>query len=379
MPSRDSSDSSLTLRMGWGASLLLLLGIFVHRGTQSTDKTADKKEGQSKGAPASPVDASSPKSNAGSLAAAPHYLEPLAKFVGRSRKELCQGEISPIGEDEEVATPRDALAWVRRWGPNFAKYDPQFLIAALPDPDRSRSGYKFDLWLEASTTRRGSPGRTRIGKDVWARPLFFAVETFGGQRSTRRARSGSVPRRAGLSIDSFGAGRPGEDACRFAGGGCTDGVTQQTCVTCLPRHRGLVRFGKGTQDRIISSRKMPRNGIRLIAPVFSGSQHSLQNALQGWWTKRKKLLEETYEKCKIEAIGTSAALRPERFFPDYKLSNGQPFLSPLAPRRRQRDAPHLVPSRSCADKCALLRYILDLHDIGPCDKGKVRIAHLQGE
>ena len=46
-----------------------------------------------------------------------------------------------------------------RWGPSFAAYRPHFLIVFSADPERSRSGYRFDLAIEA--IRRKASAETR--------------------------------------------------------------------------------------------------------------------------------------------------------------------------------------------------------------------------
>ena len=89
--------------------------------------------------------------------------------------ELCSS--GPRLGERTVLADDPARYWVERWGPGLLAYKPEFLIAMLPDPDRSRSGFRFDLWVE-SLQRASQRNRPKTsGPHLCAGPLLSPLET----------------------------------------------------------------------------------------------------------------------------------------------------------------------------------------------------------
>ena len=361
--------------------------------------------------------------------APPPYLAPIAEFIQKTPEELCAKKTAANLEDARAekawAEASEACRWVTRWGPSFAAYRPHFLIVFLADPERSRSGYRFDLAIEAiqraaSARDPGNPEATYVLDQY-----YLPWKSPGEDRPYDPAAAKKFP---GVALFRS---LPRHDP-QAAGPGATE-QSPRTLVVFLVGDAptgGIHKRAFGTALDIVSWFETHRppgstphaSCVQIVGPAFSGSQHSLQTGLQTWWTQRRKLLgavspwqlkrigegieswfgtplarglnwksvvdpathwlriglRACFALCKqlparknmwtIEVIGTATALQPEQFQPGCRLSNGEPFLDP-------------APDRVSLKTTCIPNHVLVHHLLSYVEKhttsGKIRVAHLR--
>jgi len=119
MATRDSG-TSIVPGLGLGASLLLVLGLFIHRASQSSTsqnvESADRSTTTDHARGAS--NASAPEATRRLIGDAithfpPDYLTPIARFLGKSIDELCQS--GPLPHEHTPIEDNESRYWVERW------------------------------------------------------------------------------------------------------------------------------------------------------------------------------------------------------------------------------------------------------------------------
>jgi hypothetical protein len=424
--------------LGWGTSAALILGFLVHRAAQPQPNTrvpSYAPDARTAGSPSGPLGSANPGLSLTlniNLAKdpPPAYLAPIGEFIQKTPEELCAKKAAANPQearDEKAwAEASEACRWVTRWGPSFAAYRPHFLIVCLADPERSRSGYRFDLAIEsiqraASARDPGNPEATYVLDQYYLpwkspgeeRPYdSAAAKKFPGVALFR-----SLARHDPQNVGPGASGQSAQTLVVFLVGDTpTGGIHKRAFETALD----IVSWF-GTHPAPGSTPHASR--VDIVGPAFSGSQHSLQTGLQTWWKQRRKLLGAVgpwqlsgigngivswFEKspvrrldgkpvvdltprwlrvglrgcsalCKqlptlknmwtIEVIGTATALQPEQFRPAYRLSNGEPFLDP---------APECVSLKTtCIPNQVLVHHLLSYVEKNTTPSGTIRVAHLR--
>lgn len=407
MADRSTSPFSVS-GLGWGASVLIVLGLFVHRAQQGGAARSETHDQSSK--LAGTVGSNSPgmKSDASlemqtnwafrfRKSSPPEYLGPIAQFLGRSTEELCAPEAAKdsvgkaVGADgkpvPEPAKTSEAYSWANRWGYGLLPNKPAFLIALLPDPDRSRSAYRFDLWVEALQRAANAQDPDQPDKNFVLDHYYLPWKNSGDSQARDPNRPETFP---GLLVfrsvlkpkptaepSPASTGGIGSDKDKVANDQRSTTEHSNTLIVFLVGDApigGIQKRALDTSLDIIAWFKRHaddaeyRNSLqaRIVGPVFSGSQPSLQTALQAWWNNHEGI-RGAADQWKIDVISTASALEPERFKADSKLANNRDFLLPRPADVRLRT--------TCVPDEVLIQALL--HFVEATEKGDIRIAHLR--
>jgi hypothetical protein len=400
-----STGLSIPSGLGWGASILIVLGLFAHRASQPSvvphpeTREPSKLLGSSQGAASgmkrtdAGVELQATWSAHFRPSSPPQYLRPIAQFLGVSVEELCAGQRHKNSSAAEktasndkgaadLAKTSDAYSWANQWGRQLFEYKPSFLIALVPDPDRSRSAYRFDLWVEAlqraaNAPDPGQPNSTFVldhyylpwknsGESEVRNP--HAAETLPGLLLFRSVANASRPTE---KIPAGGSGpRLERDHIRtlvvfLIGEAPVGGIQKGALETSLD----IIGWFKQEATKAHDSAYAKSLQAKIVGPVFSGSQLSLQTALQAWWKDHASIRGEPSE-WSIDVIGTATALDPQGFTADSILPNGEKFLDPSPPLPNLR-------LRTTSIQDPLLIEAL-IHFVETTEhRSKVRIAHLR--
>jgi hypothetical protein len=320
------SGTSMVSGVGWGASLLVVLGLFAHRASQAPatkntgadekPKTAATESATTDKDPRVVVSLEPRKTQRPSP---PEYLWPIAQYFGTTIEELCRkgpssgprpsGTVAPEQGGGFPSEEDEADYWVSRWGDHFPDRSAQFLIALLPDPDRSRSSFRFDLYVEAIQRAASAEDRANA-RSAYVLDHYYlpwkrsgsshprdpdAPTKFPGLLLFRSVRTDEKPPGRLLVVLLVGEAPMG-------------GVQKRSLGAALDI---VSWFGR----RQLNAGESP-DPIRIVGPVFSGSQDSIQFALRTWWDKNKEVYpllcrsgaEPTWS---IEVISTATALQPD--------------------------------------------------------------------
>ncbi len=165
-----------------------------------------------------------------------------------------------------------------------SEYDIEFLIVALPDPRDSRFGYLFDRNLDAIQRAVETAGYVLDRFDFpWQERgnETAAISEPDSAKTPRYLREPGVVlfRDSASFVSKEGAAPSGKNkllALLLVGETPTAGVNQATLTSALEQVAQLSGWrGKA------NAKAGPR-AVRLLAPLFSGSQDSLEIALQNW-------------------------------------------------------------------------------------------------
>ncbi|MBI3862260.1 MAG: hypothetical protein HY290_10230 [Planctomycetia bacterium] len=372
--------TSATTRVGLAASFVVVLGILLHRNTQVAPAGRSSRDASSSQAlpatttklttqehePFLTIELGSKLHVRQQAPSPPLYVRPIAEYLGIATAELCRPpehspSKSPKGRD---AGKDDAVTWVERWGPRLQPHHPEFLIAAIPDPEQSRSGFRFDMSIEARQRAASAadstdatyvldryflPWRTGIDDDL---KDSHVPESFPGVLVFRSLPSSDV----GIP--------PANTRVRLLvvfliGDTPTGGLHKRALRVALD----VVAWFQLNE----ASHEAPE--LKLVAPVFSGSQTSLQTALQAWWTEHPTRLTDLRPKWRLSIVSTATAVQHSHLVPEYTLSNGKKFLEPTP-------AAFHFSTTNIPDE-VLSSHLLDfLRAIHP-HKRHLRIAHLR--
>jgi hypothetical protein len=423
MSSHDSGKS-VASSIGWGASLVVLLGLFAHqvmqpRSTSSSEPVAPKATVAA--AVATSADLSKPDFT---VELAPHlsvrikksqpppYLRPIAQFLGVTADELCRGrsssevpKTSPAAPPTELGRTKvnnpetgltkadnasEATTWVNRWGPQVFASEPRFLVALAPDPDRSQSAYRFDLWVEALLRACSAIDPARPDEVYVLDRYFLPWEHSADDPSRELYDSEKVPGVLVLrSVASSESAKCDAEANAGAGGNSNRDRKVHMLVVFLIGETPVAGVQKGALRTALdvvtwfemercyrrnekggAANKQESPEVRIIGPVFSGSQHSLQIGLQGWWTSHEAEFKDHHRDWKINVVSIGTALRPDDFRPSHLLSNGQPFLNPPPQESNVTLKSTFLPDRVLNDK--LFEFLHKMHGDQP-----IVVAHLR--
>ena len=230
--------------IGLVASLLVIFGLFLHRigqtpGTNGGDNPLSNATSAMKSSALSSAAAGQPISGDGGPAP-PDYLAPIAHFLGLSMTELCSS--GPRLGERTVLADDPARYWVDA-GARVLAYKPEFLIAMLPDPDRSRSGFRFTFgsnrWTASQRNRPKHLDRTFV-LDHYYLPWKHAGEERPSDSQTPRTFPGVLVFRSTPPREEKPPAPP-HTLIVFLIGDVLIGGIRQAGSGNVSRHRGLVR------------------------------------------------------------------------------------------------------------------------------------------
>jgi hypothetical protein len=408
------SRQSIASNLGWGASLVVLLGLLIHQ-------VAQPRPSGLKPEPVTPKAAGAPLIERGQdrpeisvevgpflrvrakKTSTPPYLRPIAQFLGVTADQLVEGKRaaeprnahSQLSVKEDLPgttdTATEASKWVQRWGPQILACQPEFMIALVPDPERSQSAYRFDLWVEALQRACNAIDPERKS-DVFVLDHYYLPWEHLTDEPSRDAHEpervpGVLVFRSTPSPDQLS--KPSGTPTGMAGGNLAGSPSVRTLIVFLigespvagiqkPALRTALEivawfemercFGSKTiQD---NSREKHTPAVRIVGPVFSGSQLSLQVALQAWWSDHEGDFRDCYNDWKINVVSTATALRIDDFQPSHVLPNGRSFLKPPPRKGNVTLASTLLPDTALIDR--LFQFIRGMHGTE-----KIVVGHLR--
>lgn len=423
--SERTSGTFVASSLGWGASLLVLLGLMARQIAQPRASAPNPQSANSKAALVSPFVPTDASKQDLTLELAPRlslrfknsepppYLRPIAAFVGVSVNDLCSRNRLPSDHSDVAGksaamtkdTPQtsgvttktpgakaeppiapnnaketEATTWVRRWGPQVLPYDPQFLIALVPDPERSHCAYRFDLWVEAiqRACAANDPNETYA---VEVLNHYYLPWEYSGENASRGVHDPEkipgvlVFRSIPTKKDEPKEDKPQkEDPVKMrivflVGDTPVAGIQQRALRTALDV---LSWF----ETKRCQSGRKGQPEVRIVGPVYSGSQHSLQTALHDWWASLECAGEKHDLDWSIRVVSTGTELRLENFRRGHPMPNGQKFLESAShklqdPKGIVSLTSTMVPEQTLIDR--LLEYLQELHGTKP----EIVIGHLR--
>lgn len=212
----------------------------------------------------------------------PPFFAPIAAFLGTSNSDYYVATDSRI---RESATLNRSVQKI------LAPYSPTALIALLPDPSESRSPYRFDLWIEAiqqAVNRKTACSSTQYVLDRYYAPWKREGPPAASENNEGRRHAGLLLFRSTQRTERVVPApsvRMAPDLLLvfLVGETLSAGIHHEALVEALDFiDANEVKAAGWYEYQHCTSPEPYRRAIRIVGPTFSGSQTSLELALQRW-------------------------------------------------------------------------------------------------
>lgn len=210
--------------------------------------------------------------------------KPKARHSGTAERQLClffgleAAQCSLLNLRKHAASFSSPTPCGAARSPAPGEYEWEFLIATLPDPRDSRFGYLFDRNLDAMQRAVEAAGYVLARFDLPWQERGGKKETAAETADGTAATGARYQREPGIVLfhdsDNCDHEKPARNKLLvlfLVGESPTAGINQAVLTDALRQVESLAAWSETSERK-----------VKLMAPVFSGSQDSLAFALRGW-------------------------------------------------------------------------------------------------